>query len=586
MTTTKTEPTSKIYKRLFPYIKPHGFIFILGILASVFYSAVDSYFAHFMKPLLDVAFIQQNKSFVQLVPFIIMGIFVTRGIVSFMANYFMSRVGRDIVRALRNQIFAQLIKLPKSYYDYSSSGTLLSKIIYNVDQVASACTNAITTAVQAVALIIGLFVVMLVINWRITLLYVIALPTIAYIVRYASKRMRRVSGNVQDSLGYVTHVTEETIENNQVVKIYSGQEYEIKKFDAYNTINRNQSLKIVVTKALSTSIVQFIGAGVLALTVYLTTLHSGSMSLSAGSFVALLVSMIGIMKPMRDLTNVNNIIQQGMAGAQSVFELIDQPVEIDHGTKSLERSEGLIEFNNVTFSYKSSQSPVLQGINFTVEPGKSVAFVGRSGGGKSTIVSLLPRFYDVNNGQILIDGVNIQALTLHSLRQQISVVSQQVTLFDDTIRHNIAYGDLAESSDEEIWAAIDGAHATTFIRDMPDQLNTLVGENGVLLSGGQRQRLAIARAILKDAPILILDEATSALDSESERHIQAALNELMQNRTTLVIAHRLSTIETVDEIIVIDKGQIVERGSHNVLLEKSGCYAELYNLQFNNKGLL
>jgi subfamily B ATP-binding cassette protein MsbA len=536
-----------------------------------------------MKPLLDVAFIQQNKRFVQMVPFIIMGIFIVRGIVSFVANYFMSQVGRDIVKQLRSEVFSHLTQLPKNYYDFSSSGTLLSKIIYNVDQVANACTNAITTFVQAVALIIGLFVVMLVINWRITLLYVVALPIIAYIVRQASRRMRRVSSTVQNSLGDVTHVAEEAIENNQVVKTYAGQQYEIDKFNAFNLLNRNESLKIVITKALSTSIVQFIGAGVLAVTVYLTTLHSSSVSLTAGGFVALLVSMIGIMKPMRDLTNVNNIIQQGMAGAQSVFELLDQPTEQDNGTEIIERAQGLLEYRHVNFSYKADGRKILSDVSFVIQPGKSVALVGRSGGGKSTIVSLLPRFYDVTKGEILIDNININQLTLHSLRQQIAIVSQHVTLFNDTVRHNIAYGNLTNCSDSEIWQAIKSAYAEDFISSMPEGLNTLVGENGVLLSGGQRQRIAIARAILKNAPILILDEATSALDTESERYIQAALDELMKNRTTLVIAHRLSTIKNVDEILVIDEGKIIEHGSHAVLLQQNGAYAELYNIQFNNK---
>ncbi|MBX9704700.1 MAG: lipid A export permease/ATP-binding protein MsbA, partial [Gammaproteobacteria bacterium] len=528
--------TAKLYRRLFPYIRRHGWFFLWGVLASVFYSAVDSYFAHFMKPLLDVAFIQKNVAFVKIVPFIIMGIFIARGIVNFIANYCMSRVGRDIVLMLRNQVFCQLLRLPKSYYDKNNSGGLLSKIIYNVDQVSSACTNAITTAVQAVALILGLFIVMLLINWRITLMYVVALPIIAWIVRYASQRMRRVSSKVQNSLGLVTHVAEESIENNQVVKTFAGETYEVQKFELYNQQNRDLALKIVTTRSVSTSLIQFIGAGILAFTVYLTTLQGASVSLTAGGFVALLVSMIGIMKPLRDLTNVNNIIQQGMAGAESIFVLLDEPVEQDTGTRSIKRARGEVEYKAVTFAYQSSRGAVLQDISFSLQPGKSLALVGRSGGGKSTLVSLLPRFYDVVQGAILIDGINIQDLTLTSLRQQIAVVSQQVTLFNDTVRHNIAYGGLANASDDQIWQAIRGAHAEEFIRELPEGLDTMVGENGVLLSGGQRQRLAIARAILKDAPILILDEATSALDTESERHIQAALNDLMKNRTTLVIA--------------------------------------------------
>ena len=572
------------YGRLLTYVWPHKYKFILGILGSVFYSAIDAYFAHLMKPILDQGFIAKDSAFVHILPFLIIGIFVARGIGNFVGNYFMSGVGRDVVLALRNKMFIHLTRSKTEFFDHSSSGQLLSKLIYNVDQVSEAATNAVTTVVQSLVLIIGLLVVMFVINWRLTLIYLVAIPLIAVIVKLSSKHMRRMSNKVQDSLAEVAHISEEYIGGYREIRMLSGEKYITQKFQALTEKNRSQAMKRVVSKNLSVSVAQIVGAAVLAVSIFLATTNSLVMSeLTPGSFVALLTAMIMILRPLKEFTNVNNIIQQGLAGADSVFELLDTPAEEDRGEKILDTVQGKIEFRDVSFSYKTSAGPVLQNINFTIEPGEMIALVGRSGGGKSTLVSLLPRFYDIDAGSILIDDKPIESLRLASLRSKIALVSQQVVLFNDTIAHNVAYGSLESASVEAIWDALDRAHAREFVEKLPLGIDSVVGENGVLLSGGQRQRLAIARAILKNAPILILDEATSALDSHAERYIQAALDDLVKNRTTLVIAHRLSTIQNANRIIVMEQGCMVEIGRHQELLDKGAYYAELYRSQFQHE---
>jgi subfamily B ATP-binding cassette protein MsbA len=412
----------------------------------------------------------------------------------------------------------------------------------------------------------------------------VALPTMAVIVRFSSRYMRRRSQRVQEALGDVSHVSEEMIEGYSEIRMFGGEQYEAEKFKQCNYKNRNQAMNVVIAKNLSTSFVQIVGASVLATSIYLATSnHLVAANITPGSIVALLFAMVMLLKPLKDFTNVNNIIQQGIAGAQSVFELLDGQVEIDRGQKTLTRAQGKIEYRHVNFSYQRTNKPVLENINFVIQPGESIALVGRSGSGKSTLISLLPRFYELNSGGIFIDDINTQELKLANLRQQIALVSQRVVLFNDTIEHNIAYGSLNTLSEQALWEAIDRAHAREFIEKLPEGIDTIVGENGVLLSGGQRQRIAIARAILKDAPILVLDEATSSLDSHSERYIQAALDDLIKNRTTLVIAHRLSTIENANRIMVMEHGQIVETGSHKELLSNSSHYAELYRSQFRDE---
>ena len=574
-------PKKNVYQRLLKYVLPYWWAFLLGILGSIAFSSVDAYVAHFMKPLLNIGFVEKNKQFLGELPFIIMSLFLIRGLASFVARYFMARVGRDVVRKLRSQMFDHLLRLPASFYDLATSGQLLSKIVYNVDQVASACTNAVTTAVQSIALIIGLFIVMFLINWRLTILYIAVAPVIALVIRYTAKRMRRLSGKVQNYLGDITHISEEAIEGYKVVKIFGGQKYEASKFIEVNTQNRNQAMKVIFTESMSTMVVLFLGAVILAITIYLVTTTTSKMfALSPGGFVAMVGAMLAIFKPMRDFTSVNNVIQQGLAGAESVFQLLDSPPEQDNGTQILTNVSGEIVYENLSFKYQTQKDNVLDHINLTIKPGEMLALVGRSGSGKSTLLSLLPRFYDAVEGKILIDGQDINDLTLESLRKNIAIVSQHITLFNDTIANNIAYGMFDAVSRKDIEEAAVAANAMEFIKKLPKGLDTAVGENGVLLSGGQRQRLAIARAILKNAPILILDEATSALDTESERRVQQALKALMQDRTTLVIAHRLSTIEHADKILVMDNGRILESGSHLELLKQEGHYAQLYKMQF------
>ena len=572
----------KIYKRLLKYVYPYRHFFLVGILSSIVYSGIDAYFTHLMKPILDQGFIDKNMTFIRVLPFLIIGVFIFRGLASFLSTYCMTRVGRDVVMTLRNQIFVQFMKMPALFYDNAASGQLLAKITYNVDKVAETATNAITTAVQAIALIIGLLVVMFVTNWKLTLIYLFAMPIIVFIVRLASHRMRRVSGAEQDSLGQLTHIAQEAIEGYREVRMFGGQYYESEKFKAANRNNRGQALKIIVTKALSSAIVQWVGSLVLALTIIIATWHATQDQMTAGGFVSLLMAMVLILKPLKDITNVNNMIQQGLAGAASVFQLLDQKAELDIGEQTLVEPQGHIECRDLSFTYPNATNYALKTINFSLEAGKTLALVGRSGSGKTTLSSLLARFYNPSSGHIFIDGMNTQEISLLSLRKNIALVSQQITLFNDTVANNVAYGDLHHASAEMIRQALVDAYAWEFVEQLPQGMDTIVGEDGVLLSGGQRQRIAIARAILKNAPILILDEATSALDTESERHIQAALKNLMVNRTTVVIAHRLSTIEHADHILVMDQGEVVERGNHGSLLAQQGYYAKLYHMQFQD----
>lgn len=569
----------QIYRRLITYAKPYWLAFIIGITGTIIMSGADATFAWVLKPLLDKGFIDKDIKFIRWLPLGIVAAFLIRGGAGFLSNYYMTWAGRNVVMQFRREIFAHLLKLPARFYDNTSSGQLLSVIIYNVEQVAKASTDALVTIVQESFLIMGLLIVMVITSWQLSILFFITVPLIAYIARYSSRRMRKLSSNVQHSMGDVTHVAEETLEGYKVVRMFGGQNYEMEKFNQLTLINRSRELKVNVTNTLASASVQLIAGTIVAVTIYLATAHFTY--ISAGGFVSMIGSMLALLKPMRNLTTVNSTIQKGIAAAESIFQLLDQETEKDIGKRQITRVQGAIVYDDVSFNYQLDR-PILQHINFQVKPGQTIALVGRSGSGKSTLVNLLPRFYDGYTGGISIDEVDIHEFCLSDLRNQFALVSQHVTLFNDTIAHNIAYGRLSDISEEKIIQAAKAAHAWEFISQLPAGLNTLVGENGVLLSGGQRQRLAIARALLKDAPILILDEATSALDTESERHIQAALEELMQNRTTLVIAHRLSTVEKADEILVLDAGQIVERGTHAELIARNGYYAKLYKLQFKD----
>lgn len=574
-----------LYKRLIKYTLPYWLSLTIAIVANILYSTVDASFAYMLKPLLDEGFTHKNPTFLEAIPFIIVGLFVLRAIFNLTGNYSMALVGRSVVQVLRVQLVQRILRLPCSFYDRTSSGYLLSLIVYNSSQVADASTNALTDFFQALFLVLGFLVVMLSISWRLSLIFLVTVPIIALLLSVSSRRLRRLNRKTQDTVGGITSVAEEVIDGYKVVRTFGGEAYELNKFIAVNKKNVFNELKVVITKALSTSSVQLMGVTVLAVMVWLATHNHSSTALTAGGFTAVIAAMMGLLKPMKALTTINATIQRGLAGAESVFHVLDEPEEVNTGTYQTPRVKGAISYKNVNFSYPRSNVQVLHDVNIEIKPGQRVALVGRSGSGKTTLAGLLPRFYDLTAGDITIDGVSIRDYEITNLRSHCALVSQQVTLFDDTIAHNIAYGRLGEQvTTEDIIRAAEAAHAMEFIKDLPQGLDTLVGENGVLLSGGQRQRLAIARAILKDAPILILDEATSALDTESERFIQEALEYVMEGRTTLVIAHRLSTIEKADHIIVLQDGRVLEMGDHATLIAHNGQYAKLHRLQFQAGG--
>lgn len=571
----------EIYKRLLQYGKSYWLFFVFAVIANVCYSAIDSLFAYLLKPLINKGFVTPDPSFLKIVPMVVVFLFVIRAVANLAGNYYMAWVGRRVVMRFRQQIFDHLLHMPCKFYDKSSSGQLLSMIVYNSAQVASACTDALTTLVQSGCLVIGLLIVMFSISWQLTLLFFLTVPVIALTVKFSGRRLRGLNHNVQETMGTLTHTAEEAIEGYKVIRTFGGEDVEKAKFSAATERNFRRELKVVITKAVSVSGVQLVAVCGLAGMIYMGTSQTMHATLTAGGFTAVMASMMALLRPMKNLTTVNATIQRGLAGAESIFELIDEASEVDNGTLEVERVKGAISYKNVHFNYTNTNAKILENINFELAPGETIAIVGHSGGGKSTLVNLLPRFYDIQQGDIEIDGHSIFDYRLKSLREQFAMVSQQVTLFNDSIANNIAYGKLGQSvSREQVLHAATAAHAMEFIEKLPEGLDSQIGENGILLSGGQRQRIAIARAILKDAPILILDEATSALDTESERHIQAALEEVMRHRTTLVIAHRLSTIENADKIIVLERGRLVEMGDHKTLLTQGGHYAKLHAMQF------
>lgn len=573
-------PSRELYLRLLSYVRPHWKVFALALVTMVLVGATEPLFPALMKPMLDGSFSGNSPWHPLAIPLAIVGVFVLRGVLTFVSSYTLAWVSNRIVMDLRDVMFRHLVRLPTRFFDDQSSGMLLSRIAYDVNGVTAAATSVLSVLVKDALAVLGLLGWLLYLNWTLTLIAFAVIPCVALVVRMFSGRLREMSRGAQRATGNVAHVLEETIECHKVVKLFGGERYESDRFHRENNALRGFNMRQTVAAAASMPMVQLLGSLALATIVYIAIRQSSAGETTIGAFVSFITAMLMLLAPMRRLTDINVPLQRGLAAAESVFGLLDEPPEIDHGTRSLGRVAGAIEFERVSFSYPARTNAALESVSFRVQPGERVALVGASGSGKTTLANLLPRFYEPSAGRILVDGEDIATAALASLRANIALVSQDVVLFNDSIAANIAYGARAGASEAEIVRSAEAAHAMEFIRETPEGLGTLIGENGLRLSGGQRQRLAIARALLKDAPILILDEATSALDSESERLVQEALETLMKNRTTIVIAHRLSTIENADRIVVLARGRIVESGPHAELLAANGTYARLYRIQF------
>lgn len=570
-----------LYFRLLGYVKPYWRFFLLAIVFMAISASTEPLLPALMKPLLDSGFSGHATGIYNswLLPFLIVGVFFIRGMFGFFADYALSWVSNKVVLDLRQDMFQRLIQLPTTYFDNQSSGAVMSRIAYDVTGVTSAATGVLTVLIKDSFAVIGLLTWMFYLNWQLSLIALVMVPGIALAVMGFSKRLRSTSRGVQEAMGEIMHVLEESIEAHKVVKIFGGQAYERKRFANASGMQRGQAMRQTVAAAALGPIVQTFAAIALAIiiTVAIQQSNAGDKT-TVGSFVSFITAMLMLLAPLKRLTDINAPLQRGLAAAESVFSMVDAVPEDDFGTTTLGRVEGNVVFRKIHLRYPDAARDALTDINLSLPKGKTVALVGTSGSGKTSLANLLPRFYHPTSGEILIDGHPIESLTLSSLRSNIALVSQDVVLFNDTVAANIAYG-LDNVTEEKLLAATRAAHALEFIQGMPEGFATMIGENGVKLSGGQRQRLAIARALLKDAPILILDEATSALDTESERHVQAALDSLMRNRTTLVVAHRLSTIEHADHIVVLEAGKIIEEGNHAALLACNGAYANFYQMQ-------
>lgn len=571
------------YRRLLGYAARYRLWALAGIFGMIFDAAVAAVFTAMIRPMLDDLFISRNASAIFWMPFVIVGLFIVRGVATYVADYGLARIGRDVVETLRGEVFSRYLDLPASHFDREHSGQMISRLTYTVEQVAQASTNAVKVMILDSLTVLGLLGVMLYQSARLTVMLFIMAPLIAAVAWVVGRRYRRISGKIQHSVGSVTGIVDEAVSGQREVKVYLGQSAERARFAKVNESNRTLNLKIASTNALSTSIVQIVAACALALVIFFATQPPTLQTMSPGTFMSLITAMLMMLPSLKRLTTVQAMMQRGVAAAEDLFKVIDTPGEIDSGSHEVDRCRGEIEWRDVVLRYPGQASPALNGINLHCPPGTVTALVGRSGSGKSTLASLIPRFYEPDSGSILLDGEPLSAWRLENLRGQIAWVGQQIVLFNDTIARNIAYGALADASRTEIEQAAQAANAMEFINHLPEGLDSQAGEGGALLSGGQRQRIAIARALLKNAPLLILDEATSALDTESERLIQDALKRLLRDRTVLVIAHRLSTIEHADQIVVLDEGRIVERGTHRELLDRNGHYAALHRVQFRDQ---
>ncbi|WP_226396067.1 lipid A ABC transporter ATP-binding protein/permease MsbA [Haemophilus sp. Marseille-Q0026] len=573
--------TFKTFKRLFPTISQYKWGLIVGAIALVLNALVDSGLIYLLKPLLDEGFGQADHGFLKLMAVLVVLFILVRGITNYLASYCLAWVSGKVVMTLRRNIFQHLMYMPVSYFDQNPVGRSLSRVTYDTEMVANSSSHVLVTIVREGVYLISLFVVMIYTSWQLSVVLFVLAPIIGVLIAIVSRRFRQLSRNIQSSMGDLTVTTEQMLKGHKEVISFGGQQVEKERFERVSNDMRLKGMKVISADGISDGLVQLIASFALSAVLYLSTVKGLDIEdLTAGSFTVVFSSMMAMLRPLKSLTNVNSQFQRGMAACQTLFEFLDLPTEEDKGKVEIERAKGNVEFKNVSFTYEGKENPALNQVSFSIPKGKTVALVGRSGSGKSTIANLLTRFYNVDSGEILLDGVNIQNYTLANLREQCSIVSQQVHLFNDTIANNIAYAATDKFSREEIIQAAKAAHAMEFIEKLDDGLDTIIGENGASLSGGQRQRLAIARALLRNSPVLVLDEATSALDTESERAIQSALAELQKDKTVLVIAHRLSTIEKADEILVVDQGKIVERGSHSELMALDGAYKQLHKLQF------
>ena len=564
-----------LYLRLMRYAWKHWTVFLISVLALAVYSGTNTGFLAAIKMVTDQGFVKQDPTKVALLPWMLFGLLALRAFAGFISDFSMRWVSRRVVESVRLDAFNKLMAFPVSYFDANSVGVVTSKLTYNTEQMAGASTKVVVSAVRDSLTIVGMVGYMLYLNWRLTIVFVVMAPLIAYYLRVMTPKIRAAGKATQESIGAMTRILEESVSGQRVVKIFGGGDYERQRFAQVAGMNRRMQIRMGRISGINSMVVELIAAAALSVVIYYAV-----GKFSAGDFAAFIGAVLMLISPVKSLTRLNEDVQIGVAAAQSVFGLMDAPTEEESGGREMGRCRGEIEFRHVTLRYENAKRNALHDVSLHVRPGEKVALVGRSGGGKSSLVSLLPRFYELQQGMILLDGIDIRAMTLNSLRAQYALVSQDVVLFNDTVFNNIAYGVMREVSEEKVIAAAQAAYAWEFIQQLPQGLQSEVGDRGVRLSGGQRQRLAIARAILKDAPILLLDEATSALDTESEKHVQAALDSLMEGRTTLIIAHRLSTIENADRILVMDKGEIVESGTHAELLDAGGQYAKLYHKQF------